>query len=138
MPEPTLFDAEQYRVPVPSPVRSGRPLTLGQRQAAKLAAGTHPLSGIAGAPQTLRLHTDAAPADDKTAPGLRCGSCVHRLTVGHGPSDRPYTKCTLGWDPEDGGSPFRFAPRVSHSEASDCRVWWPACIDHEGQEESDV
>lgn len=138
MAEPTLFDVEKYRVNVLSPVQPGRALTLGQRQAAKLAAGVHPLSGVAGAPTRLRLHVNAAPAGDKTAEGLRCDSCVHRLTVGHGPSDRPYTKCTWGWDPEDGGSPFRCAPRVNHSEASDCRAWWPACCDHEGEDETDV
>lgn len=125
----TLFDAEQYRVAVPTPVNEGRPLTLGQRQAAKLAAGLHPLSRR-GDP--IRLHADAAPGDDKTAPGLRCGSCRHLVNTEWNGKRHP--KCAYGIDPR--ATPMDYAPRAAHSANTDCRSWWSACREYEGVDES--
>lgn len=77
-----------------------------RRQRAAMDEGWHPF----GAP----LHPDAPPPDDRDAPGPRCGSCVHATRMRH--HDRTYVKCGV-----DGVN------RVSHTAASDLRLWWPAC-----------
>jgi len=46
-----------------------------------------------------------------------CGDCRFREVLGH--HNRAYPKCT------------RYEGRITHSEASDCRAWWPACHEHE-------
>jgi hypothetical protein len=59
-----LFDLD---TPAPDPAEKlsyGRRLT--RRQRAQLAAGVHPLT-------RGPLHPDAAPAEPRDAPGLRCG-----------------------------------------------------------------
>lgn len=90
-------------------------------QHARILNGVHPLSGIiAGC--YLALHVEAAPANDRTAAGRRCGNCRFREVLGH--HDRAYGKCT--WP--DGS---RKGPRVTSSAASDVRAWWPACRDHD-------
>lgn len=104
--------------PPPDPVSAGRKLLA--RQARQLARGEHPLGG--------RLHALAAPADDRDAPGLRCGSCRFRVPINGGQRDWP--KCTLG-APEDRP---HLGPRVTHGGASDVRRWWPACTAHEPRE----
>lgn len=74
------------------------------RQAATLAKGWHPLGD--------RLHSEAAPADDRGAPGRRCATCQFRTLFGKWP------KCTV-----DGLRSLR----MTHGPATDCRAWWPAC-----------
>jgi hypothetical protein len=94
------------------------------QQYARITAGIHPFSGlIAG--RYLRLHPEAAPDDDTKAPGRRCGNCRFRTVFGH--RNRSYGKCTYPT-----GAPN--APRVTHSAASDCRAWWPGCVDHQPEE----
>lgn len=111
-----LFDAAEYRVEIPEqPV-----LTLGQRQRDKITAGLHPLSGT-GSTGSLRL----APEGTGT-----CGSCVHRRSVATSYRGQ-HPKCLYGKQrlPD---SELSIAPRVAHSEQTDCRAWWPACTDYEG------
>jgi hypothetical protein len=85
--------------PADDPATAAQKLRTKQRRT--LAAGGHPLGGM--------LHADAAPYDDKTAPGLRCGDCTHRLRA-------RFPKCDLG--------------PLTHGPATDCRAWWPACRRH--------
>jgi hypothetical protein len=116
-----LFDLDPAQIREPEPAEhlsAQRRRTL--RQADALRAGRHPLGLTAHAP--LRLHADAPPADDKKAPGPRCGTCSHRdLTTSNGTG--PFPKCLRGWP---GGS-LDQAPYASHGAATDCRAWWPAC-----------
>lgn len=125
MSELALFDADPYTIPAVEPgekLSAGRKLTL--RQAADLAKGIHPLTGG-------KLHPDAAPAGDRSAPGTRCGTCRFRVSsTYHG---RGYPKCHYP-DPEE----FRIAnlPRVTHGPATDCRGWWPACTSWKPREAS--
>jgi hypothetical protein len=90
---------------------SGSSAKVTRRQLETLHGGFHPLTHVNGV-RYLKLHVDAPPADDRKAPGPRCGGCAHRLT-GH------YPKCERYW---------------SNSEQSDCRAWWPACTDFEPKE----
>jgi hypothetical protein len=82
-----------------------------ERQEALVRAGQHPL-------MTGPLHELADPTamrdDGKNLP-YRCGSCIHRITVRGNAKD--YPKCDL--------------TTMSHSEASDVRAWWPACVRYE-------
>ncbi|MEU3452118.1 hypothetical protein ABZ671_00545 [Micromonospora sp. NPDC006766] len=118
MDDVALFDDAAFRVEpaMAEPVgklSAGRRRT--QRQSQALTARVHPLGLALG--RTLRLHPDAPPADDRQAPGPRCGSCWYRQVLGyHG---RSYAKCTA-----DDGS------RVSHGAGTDVRAWWPGCVDH--------
>lgn len=89
--------------------------------AARIRRGEHPLGGI-------RLHRDAAAGRD--GEGLRCGACAYLTPVRH--HDGRYLKCGL---PLMVGGKETY-PRVSHSEASDVRRWWPACPDWEATAES--
>lgn len=122
MSQATLFDADPYAVvPTPSEKLSpDRRRTL--RHAAKLARGEHPIA-------YLRLHPDAAPHEDRTAEGLRCKDCVFRVVFAH--RSRSYPKCTYPVDPTFGPlTPFDLGRMVnaSHSAATDCRGWYPACV----------
>lgn len=117
-----LFDIDpaDVRTPEPTEVLSpDRRRTL--RQAAALARGVHPLALALG--WRIRLHPDAAPADDRKAPGLRCGTCRFREVLGY--HSRSYPKCAHGAPGTGDG------PRMSHGAATDVRGWWPACTDHE-------
>lgn len=87
-----------------------------RRQMAALTRGQHPLSLALRTP--LPLHTDAAPAGDIRAEGLRCGTCRFRELLGH--HDRSHPKCRAGGD-----------VRVTHGAGTDVRAWWPACHDYE-------
>ncbi len=124
-----LFDVDALR-PAPQPLPDGAPSrTRGQirieRQGQALAAGWHPLALTSA--YRLRLHPDAAPADDRTAPGRRCGTCRFRvLTSGHA---RSYPKCRYP-DPDTwpGGDGW---PRETDGDGTDVRSWWPACTDHQ-------
>jgi hypothetical protein len=54
----------------------------------------------------------------KTHPELgTCGDCRFRQILGH--HMRSFPKCTA------------HEHRITHSAASDCRAWWPACHEHE-------
>lgn len=95
-----------------------------RRQAEALAHGRHPLGLVLGC--TIRLHPDAAPAGDRTAPGLRCGSCRFRELLPY--HSRPFPKCTVGH------IEGRANPRITHGVGTDIRRWWPACRDYEPRE----
>jgi hypothetical protein len=121
-----LFDMEPAPGAAPAPppaaadpVSAGRKLLA--RQGKQLTDGWHPLSGG-------RLHPDAAPADDRAAPGLRCGSCRYRELIYGG--QNAYPKCTVGAKRTADGHPLS-GPRITHGAATDVRAWWPACRDYE-------
>lgn len=119
-----LFDI----APVPAEAMPEESATVRRtkRQAALLASRRHPLSSPLG--QSLWLHAEAAPASDRDAPGRRCGNCLWRRVVHH--HDRAYAKCfapgLLSAEAYERLGP----PRLSHSEATDVRAWWPGCTDH--------
>lgn len=132
-----LFHVDE---PVPRPAPAEDTRTNGQkirdRQAARIAAGLHPL---ANAWVHIRLHPDAVrdPADRTTGP--RCGGCRHRQLVGG--HARDYPKCMVGYaerpiPPEQQvrGGPTKhitWPPRATMSDTSDVRAWWPACGDYQ-------
>ena len=93
-----------------------------QRQLTALRRGVHPLAAVVSTPYLMRLHPEAAPVEDRKAPGRRCGNCWYRQLVG-GAHDGRFPKCT--WP---GVHPY---PRWTSSAATDCRAWWPGCSDHE-------
>lgn len=113
-----LFDVPSgaVRPPADSEPKLSDQRRRTRRQAGRLAIGLHPL----GLDWQLPLHPDAAPHDDRTAPGLRCGGCRHLEANAWG-----YLKCWAS----DGA-------RASHSAATDARRWWPACRDFEPREDS--
>lgn len=108
-------------VPKPEPPKESQTVRRTRRQAAMLAAGIHPLSAVV---DKLRLHEQAAPYGDLRAPGRRCGNCRWREVFSY--RNGRYPKCTFG----DGA-------RMSHADATDCRAWWPGCVNHEWKEKTD-
>jgi hypothetical protein len=76
--ETALFDLPADATVIPD-LAEARHLSADKRrtkhQLALLTARHHPF----GRP----LHADAPPADDRTAPGPRCGTCRHLISVGH-------------------------------------------------------
>lgn len=117
MADDTLFDVD---VPERPPVeKESQTVRRTRRQAAEVARGRHPL-GLLGF--SLHLHTESAPADDRSAAGRRCGNCRFREVLEY--RSRSYAKCVFGATDE-------YAPRAARSEATDVRSWWPACRDHE-------
>jgi len=116
--EPALFDVDPVPLAEPGPKLSGdRRRTLRQAQA--LANGRHPLALVHGTP--LRLHPDAPPADDRKAPGPRCGGCTF-IERQDG-----WLKCTRGRSGEIYTKTFRRGPYETHGAATDIRAWWPGC-----------
>ena len=116
--QPTLFGAAP--VPAGPKPKESETVRRTKRQLALLETSRHPLSSPMGI--AIWLHREAAPADDRDAPGRRCGNCIFRVVDLH--HNRSYAKCHLpGLKP---GS----TPRVSHSEATDLRSWWPGCGSH--------
>lgn len=93
-----------------------------RRHLEQLTAGWHPL----GTHAPLRLHPDAAPAGDRAAPGLRCGTCRWRDAHPTGYRGSAYPKCWFGWDGHPGHAPLR----ITHGPGTDVRAWWPACTDY--------
>jgi len=94
------------------------------RRADTLAKGFHPITG-------LKLHAEAAPADDRKAGGRRCGTCRFRTEIlADGYQGRRVPKCmnpgTRGADEIDTLGP----PYFSHSVATDVPKWLPGCRDH--------
>lgn len=128
---PVLFDATPYALAGAAIPDELEELTPGERrrnrQVAAVAHGQHPLS--AALRYAIRLHPEAAPLDDRRAPGRRCGSCRWRQTTGY--HNRTYPKC---WYPEDEPAE-RYEvlgpPRASHGPGTDVKRHWPACEDHE-------
>lgn len=115
-----LFDVDPARVVPAAPKLSPDARRLA-RQAEELAAGYHPVT-------KLKLHEEAAPADDRDAPGRRCGSCRFRVRLGY--RRKSYPKCLnpggMGADEIDVLGP----PYVSHGAGTDVPKWWPGCRDH--------
>lgn len=109
-----MTDLGLFDLPPGATLPSAEPtekLSADQRRTlARLAAlhnGRHPLGG--------KLHPDAPDADDKTAPGPRCGSCAH-LCRQSGVSGN-YLKCDVHV--------------ITRGPSTDVRAWWPACIKYE-------
>lgn len=100
--------------PKPKPAK-----VMRKRQDQCMKHGAHPLT--AALRRTIPLHVDAAPADDREAPGLRCGSCAHRKFPWREVAGR-YPKCDVG------GPKW---PRATGGPGTDVRAWWPACTDYE-------
>lgn|GEM_PF-2922067 len=133
----SLFDEPARHIPEPVPkLTAGE--RLRRRQAASILAGRHPLSDPPGGPLrygVLRLHPEASRVTvrELVPPGTpTCGGCRFRSPVHGGAKD--YPKCTWGRSPTTSPSGYSYekpGPRESHSERSDVRAWWPACIDHE-------
>jgi hypothetical protein len=117
----TLFDVDPTQVQPAEPAEklsADRRRTL--RQADALARGRHPLELALGFP--LGLHAQAAPADDRTAPGLRCRTCRFREVLTH--NDGRFPKCLYA-------ATEKQQPRVTRGAATDVRAWWPACRDYQ-------
>jgi hypothetical protein len=135
MPE-TLFDTTPYAAEptTPTPKMSAqRRLTI--RQTAALNQGWHPLTVAAQhhngpAAARLKLHPQAAPPDDRHAPGRRCGNCWYLNIISTG-SARDWPKCVYGaQNPTDEQPRPGPPPRVTKGPGSDIRRWWPGCEDH--------
>ena len=110
-----LFDVgDQPTVePPPKPKPDAR---RRERQAACLARGQHPLAAALRYP--LPLHVEAAPIDDRDAPGRRCGNCEFREQVRW--HNSTYAKCSYDdWS------------MATHGPGTDARAWWPGCRHHE-------
>jgi hypothetical protein len=123
----TLFDMGPPAPSEPEPELSdGRRRTI--RQAEALAHGSHPLALLGS---HLRLHPDAPPADDRKAPGPRCGGCAFIVR-----NERGYLKCTWGRSGEIVTPSFRSGPYETHGGGSDLRAWWPGCDRFEAREET--
>ena len=86
------------------------------RQAGDVRNGRHPLTKGPLHPEASR---EAAPGGSRSKP-FTCGGCKHLASNGD------YLKCFL---PGLNGRPMPW--RLSHSEATDVRRWWPACPDYE-------
>jgi len=118
MSELTLFDIGPGEGAEPAvKLSEGRRRTLRQAQA--MAHGSHPLA-LLGA--HLRLHPDAPPADDRKAPGPRCGGCAFTER-----NERGFLKCARGRSGEICTPSFRSGPYETHGGGSDLKLWWPAC-----------
>lgn len=110
--QPALFDMARVEpVPLPPVVKLSAGVRRTLRQAADLAKGRHPIGP--------RLHVEAAPHNDRNAPGRRCGNCRWRVLLS-GDHEGRFPKCTYGGD-----------LRISNGPATDVRAWWPGCTDHE-------
>ena len=112
MSDTPLFDLPQVKQPPELTETLSPDQKRTRRQRDLLDVGYHPLTLVMSRP--LRLHADAAPADDPRAEGLRCGGCRFRELRNYGV--RSWPKCTIGG-------------RESHGGGTDCRAWWPACVD---------
>lgn len=116
-----LFENPRRRPGQKTPVERNPDKRRMQLQMEKFAAGYHPITG-------MKLHAEAGPADDRTAPGRRCGTCRFRVVLPY--HRKSFPKClnpgTYGADEIDQVGP----PFVSHGAATDVRRWFPACDDH--------
>jgi len=114
-----LFDLNLPEHPADPTAGMSAQQKMTRRKQQALAQGLHPLAVLFG---HIRLHKDAAPADDRNAPGLRCGGCRHFGRNFHG-----YPHCLYG----DG-------VRSSNSANSECRQWYPACVDYQPRNGSET
>lgn len=106
------------------PVRGEWPdFGITARAAVRIGLGMHPLENVATG---LRLHEDACSDVEDRTTGPRCKGCVFAVAVRwHG---KPFRKCSFGRPP---GRSLDDAPRATHSETTDLRLWWPACTDYQ-------
>ena len=102
-----LFDLPQGSVDSEGLTSTARRRALIE---ARIAQGFHPLGGH------LHLHPDASRTEPSD--GVTCGTCKFREVLDY--HNKRYPKCLYG-----------NGIRVSHSETSDGRRWWPACRDYE-------
>lgn len=121
-----FFEVDSPDVLPPRPAVS-REVRRRERQAECLAHGLHPLTAAVRFP--IGLHPEAAPADDRTATGRRCSTCVYRELLRY--HNRTYPKCVADQDAEADG-----LSRVTHGAGTDVRAWWPACALHVTREEA--
>lgn len=91
------------------------------RQTATLMSGRHPLGG--------RLHPEAAPVDDRLAPGRRCGNCWYRRLI-YTNGNKLWPKCHVDQTNPTDADPRPVSLRITAGAATDCRAWWPACTQH--------
>ena len=129
--EMMLFDGYDSLPADPSAPALSADRRRTQKQAAQIAAGTHPLLAVAyGSHQASRLHEHAlrtaTPTDPRGLP-FTCGTCSFRKLVSWHRST--YPKCV--WSRGNGLASLNESPRVSHGTATDVRGWWPACPDYE-------
>lgn len=117
--ELALFEVDPAQVkPPPPPDERSAGQRRTARQRADAARGLNPLIRLFAG---MFPHPDApqvASPEDRATPGPRCGSCRFRELVSW--HSRSYPKCTFGE-----------GVRMSHSDATDVRGWWPACRDYE-------
>lgn len=122
----------------------------------RIAVGKHPLTNGPLHPEADRKRTK----DSDPAP-FTCGTCMHRGPVGH--NTRSYPKCLIPlpgvpdepppeamYDPAHTEAQRRAQqrafwswhagryPRVSRTDATDVRAWWPACPAYQPEETPDV
>lgn len=118
--EPGLFDEPERLVPLAAD------MTPSERRAAKIntriANGVHPL----GRPVLLHQYASRDYTDHESGP--RCGSCHFRRLVRY--HDKTYPKCFFSVDGSN-------TPRVTHSDSSDVRKWWPGCMDYKESQGDD-
>lgn len=116
-----LFDVGDQPAVEPPPKPKPKPdARRRERQAACLARGQHPLAAALRYP--LPLHADAAPVDDRDAPGLRCSGCRFRELIHW--HNSTYPKCSYDdWS------------QATHGPGTDIRRWWPACRNYEPRAE---
>jgi hypothetical protein len=121
------FEEEQKASNTRSNMSAGQRRTARQREL--IEAGIHPLTkrelhvsaSKTGGTKQLGGVSASESASGRSQP-FTCGGCANRGTITYAGS---YPKCFLTFD---GGSTY---PLFSHSEASDCRAWWPACEHYE-------
>lgn len=123
----------------------------------RISVGRHPLTNGPLHPDATRDRTKDSPPAEFT-----CGACVHRRSVGH--HTRSYPKCLVPGPgvPDEPPPEARYDrerdrdetiaqsaarsvarerwfearyPRVSRSDATDVRAWWPACPAYQPQQE---
>lgn len=97
---------------------------ITQRAAVRIGLGYHPLECVVAG---LRLHPDASCDVEDRSTGPRCKGCVFAVRVEY--HNRSYRKCAIGIDLTE--QDLDEAPRASHSEQTDLRLWWPACRDYQ-------
>jgi hypothetical protein len=119
--QPRLFDMPDPRI---GEHTRGEWIDKGPRGRAivRISLGWHPLEAVAAG---LKLHPDASRDIDDHDSGPRCRDCIFAVPVGW--HNRTYRKCAYG--SPDPTNTLEGALRVAHSEATDLRMWWPACVD---------
>jgi hypothetical protein len=101
---------------------------ISGRAKVRIALGKHPLECVQPG---LNLHPDASRDPEDRAPGPRCGTC--RFAVAVTWHNKRYNKCGYPNAALDDD-----AARASHSEQTDLRLWWPACMTYEPNENGET